>query len=119
MYCFNVNHKDELMCHLTQRSSDVGVGLPWNIASASILINLLAKTCGLVPGVLSITLCNAHIYESHQQILIDQYQLSKKPNSYPRIVVNTKKNIDEYEYEDINIIDYNAEFQKNTLPMIV
>ncbi len=119
MYCFNVNHKDELMCHLTQRSSDVGVGLPWNIASASILINLLAKTCGLVPGVLSIILCNAHIYESHQQILTDQYQLSKKPNSYPRIVVNTKKNIDEYEYEDINIIDYNPEFQKNTLPMIV
>uniref|UniRef100_A0A6C0BD52 thymidylate synthase n=1 Tax=viral metagenome TaxID=1070528 RepID=A0A6C0BD52_9ZZZZ len=119
LYCFNVNSKGELMCHLTQRSSDVGVGLPWNIASASILINLLAKTCGLVPGSLDITLCNAHIYESHQSILNEQYKLSKTPNYYPRIIVNNKKNIDEYEYEDIFILDYTPEFSKNTLPMIV
>ena len=106
LYCFNVTENRELVCHLTQRSSDIGVGLPWNIASAALFVHLLAKTCNLIPGKLDITLCNAHLYESHISVL-QRINLSKN-NEFPQISINPRENIEDYVFEDIKLYNYNA-----------
>ena len=106
LYCFNVTESKELVCHLTQRSSDVGVGLPWNIASAALFVHLLARTCGLIPGHLDITLCNAHLYESHVEVLREVKLLNI--DEFPQIAINPRENIEEYTFDDITLFNYNA-----------
>ena len=70
---FNVNRNNELSCLLYQRSGDVGLGVPFNIASYGMLTHIIAKHCDLKPGYLIHNLGDAHIYENHIQPLKNKY----------------------------------------------
>ena len=101
---FNVVN-DELSCALYQRSGDVGLGVPFNISSYSILTHILAKHCNLKPKEFIYYLGNAHIYDDHINQLTQQ--ATRIPNEFPK--VNIKKiynTIEEYTLEDIEIINY-------------
>ncbi len=101
---FNVV-KDELSCSLYQRSGDVGLGVPFNIASYSILTHIIAKHCNLKPKEFVYYLGNTHIYDDHIEEL--KQQIERKPYKFPEICIkNTYTSIDEYRISDIDIIDY-------------
>lgn len=105
MFQFNVNSKNELSCSLYQRSGDVGLGVPFNIASYSLLTHIIAKHCGLKPGELIYTLGNAHIYEEHIEVLKEQ--IKREPFDFPTIDITNKYDvINVYSLSDIEINNY-------------
>ena len=94
---------NKLSCQLYQRSCDMFLGVPFNIASYSILIHILAKECGYEVGEFVHSLGDFHIYEEHfEQVKI---QLSREPKKLPTLKFN-KKNINEYKTSDFELIDY-------------
>ncbi len=96
--------KNKLSCHLYQRSCDMFLGVPFNIASYSIFIHILAKECGYEVGELVHSLGDFHIYEEHfEQVKI---QLSRTPKKPPTLIFK-HKNISEYKTSDFKLIDYN------------
>jgi len=102
---FHVNQEDELSCCLFQRSGDIGLGIPFNIASYSFLTHILAKHCDLKPLEFVHFIGNAHIYEKHEGPL--EKQMKNTPQPFPTITIkNKKENIDDYEIHDISIKDY-------------
>jgi thymidylate synthase len=96
---------DELSCSLYQRSGDVGLGVPFNIASYSILTHILAKHCNLKAKEFVYYLGNTHIYDDHIEEL--KTQLERKPYSFPKInIKQVYDSIDNYKIDDIEILDY-------------
>tara|TARA_Y100000816_G_scaffold288925_1_gene274411 strand:+ start:1311 stop:2213 length:903 start_codon:yes stop_codon:yes gene_type:complete len=96
---------DELSVLLYQRSGDVGLGIPFNIASYSFLAHILGKHCDLKPKEFIHFIGDAHIYEEHVDAL--QRQIVKNPYRFPKIVIKNKhENIDDYNMKDVEIIDY-------------
>lgn len=94
-----------LSCQLYQRSGDVFLGVPFNIASYALLTMMVAQVCGLQPGDFVHTLGDAHLYLNH----LDQakLQLSREPYALPQIKLNPEvKDIFAFSYEDISLIDY-------------
>ena len=103
---FNVDNQNRLSCALYQRSGDVGLGVPFNIASYSFLTHLLAKHCGLVAHEFVYHLGNAHIYDDHVDILRTR-QLQMKPFAFPQVEIGTlRDDINSYVLEDFRITDY-------------
>ena len=102
---FNVNSNDELSCLLFQRSGDLGLGVPFNIASYGFLTHILAKHCDLRPGYLIHTIGDAHIYENHIQPLREQ--VTRPFYNPPTILINKKDCIDDYKFEDFEVKNYN------------
>jgi thymidylate synthase len=101
---FNVI-KDELSCSLYQRSGDVGLGVPFNIASYSILTHLLAKHCNLKTKEFIYYLGNTHIYDDHIEEL--KQQIIRTPHEFPSICIqNLHDDISSYTINDIIISDY-------------
>jgi thymidylate synthase len=101
---FNVVN-DELSCSLYQRSGDVGLGVPFNIASYSILTHIIAKHCNLKAKEFVYYLGNTHIYDDHIDEL--KIQLERRPYKFPTINISkTYNTIDEYGFSDINIVNY-------------
>ena len=101
---FNVV-KDELSCSLYQRSGDVGLGVPFNIASYSILTHIIAKHCNLKAKEFVYYLGNTHIYDDHIEEL--KTQLERKPYNFPKIdIKQIYDSIDNYKIDDIEILDY-------------
>lgn len=101
---FHVREKKYLYCSLYQRSGDIGLGVPFNIASYSFLVHILAKHCDLIPEDFVYFLGNAHIYESHIPIL--EKQILREPYPFPKIKVNKKHdNINNYTIENIDWIE--------------
>ncbi len=97
--------KKKLSCQLYQRSGDIFLGVPFNIASYSLLLCMVAQVCGYQPYEFVHTFGDAHIYLNH----IDQIneQLSRTPRKLPKLVLNPEvKDIFEFKYEDIKIEDY-------------
>ena len=93
---FYVSENKYLSCSLYQRSGDVGLGVPFNIASYSFLTHILAKHCDLIPKDFVYFLGNAHIYEEHIDALKEQIQ--RTPFEFPKILMNEKKeNIEDYD----------------------
>jgi thymidylate synthase len=102
---FNVNSNDELSCLLFQRSGDLGLGVPFNIASYGFLTHILAKHCDLRPGYLIHTIGDAHIYENHIQPLREQ--VTRPFYNPPTLLINKKDCIDDYKFEDFEVKNYN------------
>ena len=98
---------NELSCSLYQRSGDVGLGVPFNIASYSLLTHILAKHCGLIASEFIYYLGNSHIYDDHIKIL--QKQVERKPFEFPKIIIKQQyDNISEYSLKDIELVNYNC-----------
>jgi len=113
---FYVNNNDELSCSLYQRSGDVGLGIPFNIASYSFLTYILAKHCNLKPKEFVHFIGNAHIYQSHEEQLIKQ--IERKPLAFPKLKIKNKyDDIEKYNINDFEIIDYNY-YKKIKMDMI-
>ncbi len=99
-----VNNK--LSCQLYQRSCDVFLGAPFNIASYSILMHMIAHQCGLGVGEFVYTLGDVHIYKNHFKQVKEQ--LKRDPRNLPTISFKRKpKDIFSYKYNDIEIMGYN------------
>ena len=107
MFQFYVRKGKYLSCSMYQRSGDVGLGVPFNIASYSCLTHIIAKHCGLIPDEFVYFLGNAHIYEEHIEPLKEQIQ--RLPFEFPQIKINkVHDNIEEYTLDDIKwITEYN------------
>lgn len=104
LFQFYVNNS-KLSCQLYQRSGDMFLGVPFNIASYSLLIHLIARETGLEVGEFVHTLGDAHIYQNHFEQV--KKQLSRKPLDAPKLWLNPdKKTIDEFTMKDIKLIDY-------------
>lgn len=95
----------ELSCMLYQRSCDMGLGVPFNIASYALLTCLIAKATGLKPGELVHTLGDAHVYLNHIEPL--QQQLARCPRAFPRLVFHKEHDyLEDYEAADMEVVDY-------------
>lgn len=97
--------KGTLSCQLYQRSADIFLGLPFNIASYSLLTMMMAQVCGLAPGEFVHTLGDAHLYLNH--IEIAQQQLERLPRPLPRMSINPSvKEITKFQWEDFQLLNY-------------
>lgn len=97
---------EKLSCTMYQRSADVGLGLPFNIASYAFLTHLLAKHCGLSTGELIVFIGNAHIYQSHVEALSSQIKenIAEPPQLHIR---RRAGSIGEYAVDDFEVRNYN------------
>ncbi len=102
---FDVTPDGKLNCMLYQRSCDMFLGVPFNIASYALLTMMIAQVCGLQPGEFVHTLGNTHIYSNHfEQVKL---QLSRNPYPLPTMKINPEvKNIDDFKFEDFELVDY-------------
>jgi len=104
---FNVHSGNQLSCCLYQRSGDMGLGVPFNIASYSFLTHLIAHICGLEAFELVYFLGNAHIYSNHIEQLKEQ--INRKPLIFPTLsIINCRENINNFLISDIEVYDYNC-----------
>lgn len=96
----------KLSCQLYQRSADIFLGVPFNIASYALLTMMIAQVCDLKPGEFVHTLGDAHIYSNHFEQV--ELQLSREVRQLPTMKLTpTVKNIFDFAYEDISIENYN------------
>merc|ERR1719276_490479 len=107
MFCqFYVNtKKNELSCQMYQRSADMGLGVPFNIASYALLTHMIAHVTGRKPGDFVHTIGDAHVYLNHVDALKEQ--LDRPPRAFPKLKINTeKKNIDDFVFDDFKVVGY-------------
>ena len=98
---------ERLSCQLYQRSADTFLGVPFNIASYSLLTMMVARVCNLKPGEFIHTFGDVHIYLNH--IKQTKKQLKRKPYPLPKMKMNPKiKNIDDFRFEDFKLIGYKS-----------
>lgn len=106
LFQMSVNSKMQLSCSLYQRSGDVGLGVPFNIASYSILTHLIAHHLGYKTGDFIYNLGDAHIYENHISGLKEQ--LKRKPFEFPILKIErTREKIYDYCLDDFKLLNYN------------
>jgi thymidylate synthase len=104
---FYVSQDNKLSCQMYQRSADMFLGVPFNIASYAIFTHMIAQVCGMGVGDLIITIGDAHIYENH----VDQVkeQLSRTPYTLPVLQLNPSiKEITKFEMDDIWMEGYTS-----------
>ncbi|MDR2720852.1 MAG: thymidylate synthase [Puniceicoccales bacterium] len=102
---FYVSMDGGLSCQLYQRSADMFLGVPFNIASYSLLTKMVAQVCDLKPKEFVHTFGDLHIYKNHINQVMEQ--LSRKPRQLPRLLIDeTIKDIDSFKYENFELVDY-------------
>ena len=96
----------KLSCQLYQRSADIFLGVPFNIASYALLTMMIAQVCDLAPGDFIHTFGDAHIYSNHSEQI--KLQLSREPRDLPQMEINPSiKNIFDFKFEDFTLTNYN------------
>ena len=96
---------NKLSCQLYQRSADVFLGVPFNIASYALLTQMIAQVCDLQVGDFVHSFGDVHIYQNHVEQV--ELQLTREPKALPQVKLNPKiTSIDEFTYEDIELINY-------------
>ena len=103
IYQFYV-HNNKLSCSTYQRSGDLGLGVPFNIASASLLTHIIANLTHLEPHELIYNLGDAHIYVNHIESL--KLQLQRLPYSFPTLKIKNKEKLEELIFEDFELLNY-------------
>ncbi|KAK2057553.1 thymidylate synthase [Colletotrichum caudatum] len=99
--------KGHLHCQLYQRSCDMGLGVPFNIASYALLTHMIARACNLVPGSLTHVMGDAHVYADHVDAL--KVQLEREPRDFPLLEINNREagcSIDGWRVEDFVVKGY-------------
>src|SRR6202008_37846 len=97
--------RQRLSCQLYQRSADIFLGVPFNIASYALLTLMVAQVCGLQPGEFIHTFGDGHLYTNHLEQA--SLQLPREPYPLPRMKINPAvKSIFDFKYEDFELIDY-------------
>jgi thymidylate synthase len=95
----------KLSCQLYQRSADIFLGVPFNIASYALLTEMVAHVCGYKPGDFVHTFGDAHIYNNHLEQL--NLQLSREPKTLPKLKINKSiTNILDFDFDDFEILNY-------------
>ena len=98
-----------LSCMMVQRSADVFLGLPFNIASVALLVHFIANIVGLQPGKIHICIGDAHIYDEHLDPIRVQLGRSGMDYDLPRLVLKRKpRKMEDYEFEDVEIQNYKS-----------
>lgn len=101
----NVNERAKLSCQLYQRSADIFLGVPFNIASYALLTHMMAQQCDMDVGDFIWTGGDCHIYSNHHEQV--ELQLSRSPNPYPTLNIKRKpESIFDYQFEDFEVLDY-------------
>jgi len=107
MFCQFYVADGELSCQMYQRSCDLGLGVPFNIASYALLTCMIAHVCGLRRGDFVHTLGDAHVYCNHVEPL--RQQMQNEPLPFPTLEINPEKtDIDDITFEDLKIVGYKA-----------
>jgi thymidylate synthase len=105
LFQFYVN-EGELSCQLYQRSADLFLGVPFNIASYSLLTMMAAQVCDLKPGDFVLTFGDLHLYSNHLEQAREQ--LSRACRPLPRVQLNPAiKRIEDFQFEDFTLLEYN------------
>jgi len=106
MFCQFYVANGELSCLMYQRSCDIGLGVPFNIASYALLTLMIAQVCDLKPGDFIHTMGDTHVYLNHVEPLKEQ--LTRTPRAFPKVRLNPYiKDIDKFTSSDIFLEDYN------------
>lgn len=106
LFQFYVNSQSELSCQLYQRSADLFLGVPFNIASYAMLTMMVAQVCGYKPREFIHTFGDLHIYKNHIEQV--KTQLEREPRPLPTLTLNpARKNIRDFVYEDFVFTGYN------------
>jgi len=103
---FYVSSNGKLSCHMYQRSADMFLGVPFNIASYALFTHMIAQVCNLSVGELIISFGDAHIYDNHLEQVREQ--LSRKPLNLPTLELNPVEGITMFKMDDIKLVDYNC-----------
>ena len=100
--------RDRLSCQLYQRSADIFLGVPFNIASYALLTEMVAQVCGLEAGDFVHTFGDAHIYSNHMEQV--RLQLTREPGALPRLKLNPEvREIEDFTYADVKVVGYKAQ----------
>lgn len=108
LFQFYVSHNNKLSCQLYQRSADLFLGVPFNIASYALLTMMVAQVCNLELGDFVHTFGDVHIYNNHEEQVLTQLERSPKP--LPQIRINSEiSNLFEFSIGDFELLDYDPE----------
>ena len=108
MFCQFYVANGELSCQMYQRSADMGLGVPFNIASYSLLTRMVAQVCGLKAGDFVHCIGDAHVYTNHVDALKEQ--IGREPKPFPKLLINPNvTDIDAFQFSDFTIEGYNPD----------